>query len=65
MTRNGHLPAKNVISEIGPINVRQTRVRDGLERESLNVFQLDMDRPCILVVIGVTEDGKKKLLEDP
>ena len=31
--RNGYLPARNVLSGIGPINVRQPRVRDGLEGE--------------------------------
>ena len=36
LTRNGYLPARNVLSGIGPINVRQPRVKDGLEGESFS-----------------------------
>ena len=146
VTRNGHLPTREVLTGVGPINVSQPRVRDGrkegpfasailpkykrktksleavipelyLRGISTNNFQeglsallgegakglsaptiarlkkcweqeygdwqkrdltkryvyiwadgiyfnirLDKDRPCILVVIGVREDGKKELL---
>ena len=36
VTRNGYLPARNVLSGIGPINVRQPRVKDGREGESFS-----------------------------
>ena len=36
VTRNGYLPARNVLSGIGPINGRQPRVKDGLEGESFS-----------------------------
>ena len=33
VTRNGHLPARDVLTGIGPINIRQPRVRDKRDGE--------------------------------
>jgi len=73
VVRNGHLPEREIVSGIGPIKVRQPRVRrqrdlsqkryvywwaDGVY---FNV-RLDEERTCVLVLIGATEDGTKELL---
>ena len=31
VTRNGHLPERNILTGIGPVNIRQPRVRDKRE----------------------------------
>ncbi len=36
VTRNGHLPARDVLTGIGPINVRQPRVRDKRDGEAFS-----------------------------
>src|SRR5271155_1674861 len=36
VTRNGHLPPRDVLTGIGPINVRQPRVRDKREGEAFS-----------------------------
>ena len=39
VTRNGHLPARDLLTGIGPINIRQPRVRD--ERDGRTVLERD------------------------
>ena len=36
VTRNGHLPARDILTGIGPINIRQPRVRDKREGEAFS-----------------------------
>lgn len=36
VTRNGHLPARNVLTGIGPIKVRQPRIRDKRDDEAFS-----------------------------
>lgn len=36
VTRNGHLPARDILSGVGPINIRQPRVRDKRQDESFS-----------------------------
>ena len=36
VTRNGHLPARDVLTGVGPINVSQPRVRDSRKNESFS-----------------------------
>lgn len=33
VTKNGHLPARNILTGIGPINIRQPRVKDMRDEE--------------------------------
>ena len=50
--RNGHLPARDILTGLGPINIRQPRVRDqreGIHSQAL-FYQNTSEEPRVLMI---------------
>ena len=52
VVRNGSLPERELQTGLGPISVRQPRVK----------VRLGDDRPCLLVLVGSLPDGTKAVV---
>ena len=62
--RNGYLPEREIQTGIGSVAIEVPRVRDrGFEKDGIHLqARMEDAADCILVIVGVTEQGDKEIL---